>query len=112
MLTGIVIVPIALLAMGLYFKSMWVTIGSAIAWVALGAYGLAEGAAGTGLWILGSFSILFALITFIYATMRMSEKHEPDVDIPSSPDESYERELRREHLRREKIRQRRNQDRL
>jgi len=87
-----IILPLGLFSLALWQRKIWIMLGAGISFICLAAYGLIDGSSGEALWILGIFSVVFALIIFLYAFFGMRE---PAEVIPfEEPDDAYERELR------------------
>ena len=93
-LIALVGLSLGFFTLALWQKKTWIMLGAAMTFLALGAYGLIGSKPGEALWIIGTFSMIFSFVIFLYAIFRMSEKSEPES--PEEPDESYARELREE----------------
>jgi len=93
-LIALVGLSLGFFTLALWQKKTWIMLGAAMTFLALGAYGLMGGKPGEALWIIGTFSMVFSFVIFLYAIFRMSEKSEPAPF--EAPDDAYARELKEE----------------
>ena len=90
-LFALIFLPVALTAFAFWQKKTWLYYGSAMAWVAMGVYGLTQYTSGDVLWVLGIVGMFMAFV-MVVVTLGSSQGEQPDEE-EEPGEEDYEAKL-------------------